>query len=178
MYFSADALHEKSASIVAFTSFSHFSFLWKRLIALATASFLASQKPGCTAYVIGEAGLTNALYDKDIYMNDVNPDYVVLGETRTYCFEKLEKAIGLLDQAIGEVEASDLPREQKDTYIQRLEVIKLQPRYMYLYNYMQYETDETQMKIEVRQFIRDAMSHGAVWCREGCKFDLDNLIFY
>ena len=90
----------------------------------------------------------------------------------------LEKAIGLLDQAIGEVEASDLPREQKDTYIQRLEVIKLQPRYMYLYNYMQYETDETQMKIEVRQFIRDAMSYGAVWCREGCKFDLDNLIFY
>lgn len=90
----------------------------------------------------------------------------------------LEKAIGLLDQAIGEVEASDLPREQKDTYIQRLEVVKLQPRYMYLYNYMQYETDETQMKIEVRQFIQDAMSHGAVWCREGYKFDLDNLIFY
>lgn len=90
----------------------------------------------------------------------------------------LEKAIGLLDQAIGKVEASDLSREQKDTYIQRLEVIKLQPRYMFLYNYMQYETDETQMKIEVRQFIRDAMSHGAVWCREGCKFDLDNLIFY
>ena len=90
----------------------------------------------------------------------------------------LEKAISLLDQAIGEVEASDLPREQKDTYIQRLELAKLQPRYMYLYNYMQYETDETQMKIEVRQFIRDAMSHGAVWCREGCKFDLDNLIFY
>ena len=90
----------------------------------------------------------------------------------------LEKAIGLLDQAIGEVEASDLPREQKDTYIQRLEVVKLQPRYMYLYNYMQYETDETQMKIELRQFIRDAMSHGAVWCREGCKFDLDHLIFY
>ena len=90
----------------------------------------------------------------------------------------LEKAISLLDQAIGEVEASDLPQEQKDTYIQRLELAKLQPRYMYLYNYMQYETDETQMKIEVRQFIRDAMSHGAVWCREGCKFDLDNLIFY
>ena len=90
----------------------------------------------------------------------------------------LEKAIGLLDQAIRDVEDSDLPREQKDAYIQRLEVIKLQPRYMYLYNYMQYETDETQMKIEVRQFIQDAMSHGAVWCREGQKFDLENLIFY
>ena len=90
----------------------------------------------------------------------------------------LEKAIGLLDQAIRDVEDSDLPREQKDAYIQRLEVIKLQPRYMYLYNYMQYETDETKMKIEVRQFIQDAMSYGAVWCREGQKFDLENLIFY
>ena len=90
----------------------------------------------------------------------------------------LEKAIGLLDQAIRDVEDSDLPREQKDAYVQRLEVIKLQPRYMYLYNYMQYETDETQMKIEVRQFIQDAMSYGAVWCREGQKFDLENLIFY
>ncbi|MBQ6831399.1 MAG: DUF4838 domain-containing protein [Oscillospiraceae bacterium] len=90
----------------------------------------------------------------------------------------LENAIGLLDQAVRDVEASKLSREQKDVYIQRLEVIKLQPRYMYLYHYMQYETDETQMKIEIRQFIRDAMSYGAVWCREGCKFDLDNLIFY
>ena len=90
----------------------------------------------------------------------------------------LEKAIGLLDQAIAEVENSDLPQEQKDVYIQRLEIVKLQPRYMYLYHYMQYETDETQMKIAVRQFIEDAMSYGAVWCRETYKFDLDNLIFY
>ncbi len=64
--------------------------------AMATASFLHSQNPGCTAYVIGEAALTKALYDKDIYMNDVNPDYVVVGETRTYSFEKLEKAIELV----------------------------------------------------------------------------------
>lgn len=90
----------------------------------------------------------------------------------------LEKALGLLNQAIADVEASNLLQEQKDAYIQRLEVVKLQPRYMYLYNYMQYETDETQMKIEVRQFIQDAMSHGAVWCREAYQFDLDHLIFY
>ena len=64
--------------------------------AMATASFLHSQNPGCTAYVIGEAALTKALYDKDIYMNDVNPDYVVVGETRTYNFEKIEKAIELV----------------------------------------------------------------------------------
>ncbi|MBE5733218.1 MAG: HAD family hydrolase [Clostridiales bacterium] len=64
--------------------------------AMATAEFLSSQKSGCTAYVIGEPSLTKAMYDKKIYMNDINPDYVVLGETRTYNFEKLEKAIELV----------------------------------------------------------------------------------
>ena len=64
--------------------------------AMATAAFLHSQKPDSTAYVIGEAALTKALYDHRIYMNDVNPDYVVVGETRTYSFEKIEKAIELV----------------------------------------------------------------------------------
>ncbi|MBE7023900.1 MAG: HAD family hydrolase [Clostridia bacterium] len=66
--------------------------------AMATAEFLHSQNPGCTAYVIGEAALTKSLYDKRIYMNDVDPDYVVVGETRTYSFEKLEKAIELVNK--------------------------------------------------------------------------------
>lgn len=66
--------------------------------ALATAAFLSNQKPGCTAYVIGEAALTKALYDQGIYMNDVNPDYVVVGETRSYSFEKIEKAIELVNK--------------------------------------------------------------------------------
>ena len=66
--------------------------------AMATAEFLHSQRPGCTAYVIGEAALTKALYDHHIYMNDVNPDYVVVGETRTYSFEKIEKAIELVNK--------------------------------------------------------------------------------
>ena len=64
--------------------------------AMATAEFLHSQKPDCTAYVIGEAALTKALYDQGIYMNDVNPDYVVVGETSTYSFEKITKAINLV----------------------------------------------------------------------------------
>lgn len=64
--------------------------------AMATAAFLSSQKPDCTAYVIGEAALSKALYDQGIYMNDVNPDYVVVGETRSYNFEKIEKAIDLV----------------------------------------------------------------------------------
>lgn len=66
--------------------------------ALATAEFLAKQTPGCSAYVIGEAGLVNALYDEGIYMNDVNPEYVVVGDTRTYNFEKIEKAIALVNK--------------------------------------------------------------------------------
>ena len=66
--------------------------------AMATASFLSTQKPGCTAYVIGEAALMKALYDVGIYMNDVNPDYVVVGETRSYSFEKIEKAIELVNK--------------------------------------------------------------------------------
>ncbi len=66
--------------------------------AMATAEFLSAQKPNCTAYVIGEAALAKALYDHQIYMNDVNPDYVVVGETRTYSFEKIEKAIALVNK--------------------------------------------------------------------------------
>lgn len=64
--------------------------------ALATASFLASQSPNGSAYVIGEAGLINALYDVGFDMNDVNPDYVVVGESRTYNIEKIEKAVQLV----------------------------------------------------------------------------------
>ena len=61
--------------------------------ALATASFLQSQCPGGSAYVIGEGGLISALYDAGFSMNDVNPDYVVVGESRTYNIEKIEHAV-------------------------------------------------------------------------------------
>ncbi len=64
--------------------------------ALATASFLASQCPGGSAYVIGEPGLVYALYEAGISMNDYNPDYVVVGESRSYNYEKLEKAVRLV----------------------------------------------------------------------------------
>lgn len=52
--------------------------------ALATAHFLNSQAPGCSAYVVGEHGILNALYDVGITYNDVNPDYVVVGESSAY----------------------------------------------------------------------------------------------
>lgn len=64
--------------------------------ALATAQFLADQRPDGTAYVVGEAGLTTALHDIGYVMTDRDPDYVVLGETRTYSFEAITKAIRLV----------------------------------------------------------------------------------
>ncbi|MFI7338395.1 HAD-IIA family hydrolase [Streptomyces sp. NPDC050085] len=65
--------------------------------ALATAKFLESQRPGGTAYVIGEAGLTTALHDIGYVLTDHAPDYVVLGETRTYSFEAMTKAVRLIN---------------------------------------------------------------------------------
>ncbi len=64
--------------------------------ALATASFLSRQCPEGSAYVIGETGLAKALYDVGFSMNDVNPDYVVVGETRSYSYEKIELAVRLV----------------------------------------------------------------------------------
>jgi NagD protein len=64
--------------------------------ALATASFLASQRPGGSAYVIGEPGLIQALYDAGFTMNNVNPDYVVVGEGRGYSLESIERAVKLV----------------------------------------------------------------------------------
>ncbi|WP_214405004.1 HAD-IIA family hydrolase [Pseudonocardia lacus] len=64
--------------------------------ALATAAFLADQRPGGSAYVIGEAGLTTALHDIGYVLTDNAPDYVVLGETRTYSFTAVTTAIRLI----------------------------------------------------------------------------------
>jgi NagD protein len=65
--------------------------------ALATARFLENQRPGGSAYVIGEAGLTTALHAAGYTLTDRAPDYVVLGETRTYSFERITRAIRLID---------------------------------------------------------------------------------
>ncbi|SCX52319.1 NagD protein [Klenkia marina] len=65
--------------------------------ALATADFLAAQLPGGSAYVIGEAGLTTALHEAGYTITDTDPDYVVLGETRTYSFEAITRAIRLVE---------------------------------------------------------------------------------
>jgi NagD protein len=64
--------------------------------ALATARFLEAQRPGGSAFVIGESGLTTALHSAGYTMTEREPDYVVLGETRTYSFERITQAIRLV----------------------------------------------------------------------------------
>jgi 5'-nucleotidase len=64
--------------------------------ALATARFLEDQRPGGTAFAIGESGLTTALHDVGYTLSERSPDYVVLGETRTYSFERIAQAIRLV----------------------------------------------------------------------------------
>jgi NagD protein len=64
--------------------------------ALATATFLDDQRPQGSAYVVGEAGLTTALHEIGYVLTDNSPDYVVLGETRTYSFEAVTTAIRLI----------------------------------------------------------------------------------
>ncbi len=64
--------------------------------ALSTAAFLKHQAPGGSVYVIGEPGLVGALYDAGFTMNEVNPDYVVLGETHTYSFDRIQHAVTLV----------------------------------------------------------------------------------
>jgi NagD protein len=64
--------------------------------ALATAAFLDDQSTGGSAYVIGEAGLTTALHAVGYTLTDIDPDFVVLGETRTYSFSAITKAIRLI----------------------------------------------------------------------------------
>nr|WP_312033664.1 MULTISPECIES: HAD-IIA family hydrolase [unclassified Rhodococcus (in: high G+C Gram-positive bacteria)] len=66
--------------------------------ALATATFLANQRPGGSAYVVGESGLTTALHDIGYVLTENDPDYVVLGETRTYSFEAITTAIRLVER--------------------------------------------------------------------------------
>lgn len=84
-------LHEKMLRLGVQVDAEHFY-----TSALATAEFLARQCPHGSAFVIGEAGLAKALYDAGFSMNDTNPDYVVVGETRTYSYERLERAVHMV----------------------------------------------------------------------------------
>lgn len=66
--------------------------------ALATARFLDDQRPGGSAFVVGESGLTTALHGIGYTLTDRAPEYVVLGETRTYSFERIARAVQLISQ--------------------------------------------------------------------------------
>ncbi len=84
-------LHEKLKRLGITVEEQHFY-----TSALATASFLSSQKPDGSAYIIGDAGLIHALYSVGYTVNNVNPDYVVVGDTHSYNFEKIELALNLV----------------------------------------------------------------------------------
>lgn len=84
-------LHEKLKRLGIIVDEEHFY-----TSALATASFLANQKPNGSAYIIGDAGLIHALYSVGYTVNNVNPDYVVVGDTHSYNFEKVELAVNLV----------------------------------------------------------------------------------
>ncbi len=84
-------LHEKLLRLGINVSDDHFY-----TSALATASFLSSQKPNGSAFIIGDAGLIHALYSVGYTTNNINPDYVVVGDTSGYNFEKIETAVNLV----------------------------------------------------------------------------------
>jgi NagD protein len=84
-------LHEKLKRLGINAAEEHFY-----TSALATASFLSNQKPNGSAYIIGETGLIHALYSVGYTVNNVTPDYVVVGETHSYNFEKVELAVNLV----------------------------------------------------------------------------------
>jgi NagD protein len=64
--------------------------------ALATAAFISAQKPNGSAYIIGEAGLINAMYNAGYTMNNIDPDYVIVGDTHSYSFDKIAYAVNLV----------------------------------------------------------------------------------
>ena len=86
-------LHEKLARLGVEVPLDHFY-----TSAVATATFLASQSPKSSAFVIGEAGLINALYDAGITMNDVDPEYVVVGESHSYTYQRICHAVNLVNK--------------------------------------------------------------------------------
>jgi NagD protein len=84
-------LHEKMERLGINVGEEHFY-----TSALATAAFLSSQKPDGSAYIIGDAGLIHALYSVGYTTNNISPDYVVVGDTNSYNFEKIEVAVNLV----------------------------------------------------------------------------------
>ncbi len=66
--------------------------------AMATANFIKSQRPDGTAYVIGESGLSDAIHSVGYVITELNPDYVVLGETHSYHYETITRAIRLIEE--------------------------------------------------------------------------------
>ena len=87
-----EELHQKLLRMGLEVDSSHFY-----TSSLATAKFLQLQNPNCSAFVIGDAGLYNALHDSGITMNDIDPDYVIIGETSQYNYDNISRAMRLVN---------------------------------------------------------------------------------
>src|SRR4051794_2770673 len=66
--------------------------------AMATAAYLEKQKPNGTAFVIGEGGLLTALHHHGYAIVDHDPDYVIVGEGRTFNLELVEAAVRMISK--------------------------------------------------------------------------------
>ncbi len=117
---------------------------------------------------------TAAAYEK-LEANNWNQAY-----GRTYATKGLLKSIlSTIEEGRTAVNNSNISVEQKQIYLQRLQLLEFHPRYMYLFNYLEYENDEIQMNIEAKQLISEIMERGGTKFGEGdaLVFDLENIIF-
>lgn len=92
-HYTPKELHRKLARMGLDVDESHFY-----TSALATASFLSHQAPGCSAYVVGDHGLQNALYEAGITINEIDPEYVVIGESESFSYDHMVRAIRLVNK--------------------------------------------------------------------------------
>lgn len=86
-------LHEKLARMGLEVDEHHFY-----TSSLATASFISNQTPGAHVFAIGDPGLTHALYERGLSLDDIAPDYVVIGETANYNYDNICKAVKLVQE--------------------------------------------------------------------------------
>ncbi len=91
----------------------------------------------------------------------------------------LNNVFTLIEEARAAIENSNVSAEQKAEYLSNLQIFEFQPRYMYLYHYMEFENNEIQRNIEVKKFIEDVLAYGGKYWGEGTgrMFDLENLIY-
>ncbi len=89
----------------------------------------------------------------------------------------LKTVFNTIDEARAAINDSDATAAEKESYLKHLDLFELQPRYMYLYHYMEFENDKVQMNVVAKEFIQDVLAVGGKYYAEGRLFDLENLIY-